>query len=264
MEFNDVLRGIGDGVTPIEIQLERVRDSSAHLVTTVAALDEFALRAPSLLPGWSRAHVVVHLSRNADAQLRMIEAALRGERGEQYPGGEKGRAREIEEGVTADAEAVIAGPRSSVSALERRWTTLPEHAWELGTVTLRSRRTVREGITARWREVEIHHADLAGDYTPANWPMEFVEEFLGRTISKLPPRLLPGAAETGFRWRLVDRDTTHSWLVDTEAVGAGAGAADVEVSGSGWQLLAWLCGRGDHGLKVAGGSGRLPEISVYG
>ncbi|WP_344409181.1 maleylpyruvate isomerase N-terminal domain-containing protein, partial [Actinomadura nitritigenes] len=182
----------------------------------------------------------------------------------QYPGGAGGRTREIEEGVVADAEAITAGLRSSVFALERRWMMLPEDAWELETVTLRSHRTIREGIAARWREVEIHHVDLACDYGPASWPMEFVEEFLGRAISRLPPRLLPAAAESGFRWRLVDRNTTHSWLVDTEGVGAGAGAADVEVSGSGWQLLAWLCGRGDHGLKVVGGSGRLPEISVYG
>lgn len=196
------------------MELDRVRESKSRLLATVSGLDGSALRGPSLLPGWSRAHVVVHLARNADAQLRMIDGALRGASVEQYAGGEQGRAREIEEGATADVEAIVAGLVSSVSALERRWATLPEQAWDLETVTLRFRRTVREGIAARWR--------------------------------------------------LVAQDTMRTWRVDAASVQPGAGAADVEVSGSGWQLLAWLVCRGDHGLKVVGRADRLPDLPAYG
>ena len=115
----------------------------------------------------------------------------------QYPGGAGGRTREIEEGVVADAEAITAGLRSSVFALERRWMMLPEDAWELETVTLRSHRTIREGIAARWREVEIHHVDLACDYGPASWPMEFVHVpvFVFRNLPAFAPVQLVGSAD---------------------------------------------------------------------
>ncbi|MBS2554738.1 maleylpyruvate isomerase family mycothiol-dependent enzyme [Catenulispora sp. NL8] len=250
-------------MTSLGVELDQVRDSDARLLATVSGLDGARLRGPSLLPGWSRAHVVVHLARNADAQLRMIDAALRGQSVEQYPGGEQGRAREIEEGVTADAEDIVAGLVASTAALEQRWATLPEQAWELETVTLRFRRTVREGIAARWREVEIHHVDLGCGYEPAAWPVEFVGAFLERTVARLPTRM-PGTEESGLRWRLVDRDTMRSWRVDGASVQGGDGAADAEVSGSGWQLLAWLVGRGDYGLEVAGKADRLPDLAAYG
>lgn len=222
------------------------------------------MRGPSLLPGWSRAHVVVHLARNADAQLRMVDGALRGESVEQYAGGEQGRAREIEEGAIGAAKTIVAGLESSVAGLDQRWATLPEHAWDLETVTLRFRRSVREGIAARWREVDIHHVDLGCGYGPRDWPAEFVDAFLERTIARLPARMLETAQGAGLRWRLVDQDAMRSWRVDAASVQPGAGVADAEVSGSGWQLLAWLVGRGDHGLKVTGRADRLPDLPAYG
>lgn len=259
-------------MTAFAVELGRVRDSSTRLLATVRELDEAAMRAPSLLPGWSRTHVMVHLARNADAQVRMIDGALRGESVEQYAGGERGRAWEIEEGTAADAGSVLAGLEASVAALDERWATLPEHAWDLETVTSRFRRTVREGIAARWREVEIHHVDLGCDYGCGDWPAEFVDAFLERTISRLPARLPTTGQDAGRCWRFVDRDTTRdttrTWRVDAASVrsgdGPGDGSGDAEVSGTGWQLLAWLIGRGDHGLKVTGHAGGLPDLPAWG
>jgi maleylpyruvate isomerase len=253
-------------VTSVARELDQVRESDARLLATVQSLDESALRRPSLLPGWSRAHVLVHLARNADAQVRMIDAALRGASVEQYAGGEEGRARAIEEGVAGEAARIVADLESSVAALAHRWATLPEDGWDLETVTLRFRRPVRAGIAARWREVEIHHGDLGCGYGPADWPVEFVDSFLERTVSRLPGRLPSAGAESGLRWRLIDRDAARSWRVDAESVrdGDGVADADVEVAGSGWQLLAWLVGRGDYGLDVGGQAHRLPDLAPYG
>ena len=44
-------------------------------------------REPSLLPGWTRGHVLTHLARNADSQRHVLEAAVRGAPAERYPGG---------------------------------------------------------------------------------------------------------------------------------------------------------------------------------
>ncbi|MET0910545.1 MAG: maleylpyruvate isomerase N-terminal domain-containing protein, partial [Ilumatobacteraceae bacterium] len=42
---------------------------------------------PSLLPGWTRGHVLTHIARNADSFVRLLEAAGRGEVVTQYAGG---------------------------------------------------------------------------------------------------------------------------------------------------------------------------------
>ena len=46
-----------------------------RLVRTVDALDDEQWPQPSLLPGWSRAHVVAHLLLNAEALAGALEAA---------------------------------------------------------------------------------------------------------------------------------------------------------------------------------------------
>jgi maleylpyruvate isomerase len=254
--------------------LNQVHAAGARVLKTVLELDAEALAEPSALPGWSRAHVVVHLARNADAQRRLIAGALRGEtQVEQYPGGAEGRDREIALGVTEPAALILEGLQAAVAALEQAWAALPDEAWQLCTATLRGSRSLAEGAAVRWRELELHHADLALAYTPAQWPEEFVAHFLGRTVAGLPARALPTAS--GFRCRLADADAGVRWLVTEQSVeasvepgdDASAGnAADAEVSGHGWQLLAWLSGRGDHGLRYAGppaarvAAARLPEL----
>jgi len=41
-------------------------------------------------------------------------------------------------------------------------------------------------------------------------------------------------------------------------------SADAVIAGSGWQLPAWLSGRGDHGLEVGGRVDTLPALTPYG
>ena len=45
----------------------------------------------TLLPEWSVGHVMTHLARNAEAMVRRVEAATRGEVIDQYAGGVEGR-----------------------------------------------------------------------------------------------------------------------------------------------------------------------------
>jgi maleylpyruvate isomerase len=210
--------------------------------------------------------VLTHLARNADAQRRMITGAVTDQRVQQYPGGARGRAREIEDGAHRPASELLADLRAAAAALEHDWQALPERAWDLMTTTLVARRPVRQGVLARWREVEVHHADLAAGYGPADWPAEFVAVFLPRTI-----RSLPGRADNvpdGYRWCLHDETSGTSWRVTAAAVIPGQGPAEAEISAADWQLLAWLLGRGNRGIRTAhpGDTGialRLPEYFPF-
>lgn len=66
------------------------------------------LRTDSLLPGWTRGHVLTHLARNADAHARRIAGALQGQDLGKYPGGALQRREEIEQGAARPAADILA------------------------------------------------------------------------------------------------------------------------------------------------------------
>ncbi|BCF82609.1 hypothetical protein RQCS_21540 [Rhodococcus qingshengii] len=75
-------------VTPTYADLvAAVRESDVKAQALIGALTEEQAREPSGLPGWSRGHVVTHMSRNADALGRFVAGVQGGESGEMYPGG---------------------------------------------------------------------------------------------------------------------------------------------------------------------------------
>jgi hypothetical protein len=49
------------------------------LLDDVHTLDTASLAAPSLLPGWTRAHVLAHVARNADALVNLLTWARTGQ-----------------------------------------------------------------------------------------------------------------------------------------------------------------------------------------
>ena len=53
-------------------------EGTARLLAEVDRLTDEALRAASALPGWTRAHVVGHLVRNAEAPIRLTTGARTG------------------------------------------------------------------------------------------------------------------------------------------------------------------------------------------
>ena len=223
---------------------EKVEKSHERLARTISALTDAGARRPSLLPGWSVGHVLTHLARNADSHVRMLEAAGRGQVGDQYPGGNEQRAADIEAGVGRPAVELVADVTSAAAGLEAAMDATREEVWRHG------RGRVVSGIWPladlpfrRWREVEVHHVDLGLAYGIPDWPDDYVEAELARSIAGLAARLAPGTAaelratDTGERWVVPEQAATERQLV----------AADRRV------LLAWLLGRaGDPGFPPLG------------
>lgn len=154
----------------------------------------------SRLDGWTVSHVLSHLARNAEAMVRRIEAAERGELVDQYPGGPEGRTREIERGAHRRATEVLADLESWCAALDHSFARLSDEVWD------RPVRTVGGGEHPvkllpfrRWREVEVHMVDLDCGYDPVDWSDDLVERML--------PRLL-----AGVRDRADDRQLM-AWLL---------------------------------------------------
>ncbi|WP_369211866.1 maleylpyruvate isomerase family mycothiol-dependent enzyme [Streptomyces flavofungini] len=217
--------------------LPLLRTSVERLLSTAAALSDQDVRAPSLLPGWSRAHVLTHLARSADSRSRLLTAAREGIDLPQYASNEQ-REREIEEGAGRPADALLHDMDSALRRFLSAAATHPPHAWHVPVRWLGAGlRPVRRAVGSMLREVEVHHTDLAAGHRPADWPARFVAHELETTTERLradphsPPMTL-----------CADEDQLP------RVIGGGEGP---RVCGPAAELLGWLTGRtGGHSLSL--------------
>jgi maleylpyruvate isomerase len=140
--------------------------------------DDLDVAAPSLLPRWTIGHVLTHIARNADSMVRVLDAAERGEVVERYPGGASTRDAEIDAGWARPRDEQVADVVATSERLELAWSR--QTRWDgLSQETDGREITVARLVFARWREVEVHRADLGVGYGPEDWPAEYVREDLG-------------------------------------------------------------------------------------
>ena len=229
--------------------LSEVERRTAGLLRTLDRLDDVAMAEPSLLPGWTRGHVVTHIARNADAMVNLLTWALTGVETPAYPSMEV-RSADIEAGAGRNAGDL----RSDVvRSHERLMTTarrLPDEAWSRAIRWGRDDSTAPASIipVLRESEVEIHHVDLDTGYTPAHWSAAFVARTLTRCSGDFADR--PGTPGV----TLHATDTERSWRI---------GDGRTVVSGPGPALLGWLLGRtAGAGLSVDP-SGPLPTLGAW-
>jgi maleylpyruvate isomerase len=208
--------------------------SHQRMWTSASGMGDDACRALSLLPGWTRGHVLAHWARNADGQTRMLEAAMRGEVAVQYPGGDAQRQADIEAGSARPARLILQDARTAVGRVEDAWRRMPSGAWTRPSGARTGQRPAWKSIWARWRETEIHHVDLDAGYTHEHWPAEFVSLMLPRILPTLHARLDGGLA---VQVQVTDRD----WPQDGAA--ATAPGDLVVVRGAASAVLCWLSGR---------------------
>ncbi len=176
--------------------------ASAHrrVIASLGDLTDDQVKQPSLLPGWTVGHVVTHIARNAEGQLRMLQAALRGEIGQMYPGGLEQRTCDIEAGVHRSAADLVADVVATNAQLESTWAAMSAETWTGRGVSIAGEVTMSDLPFIRWREVAVHHADIGIGFSWADWEPEYVRLELGRLTmlwaSRKPMGLtdLPSAA----------------------------------------------------------------------
>jgi maleylpyruvate isomerase len=228
--------------------LEETVSATQRYLATVSALTDAEVRAPSLLPGWTRAHVVSHVSRNAEALTRLLHWARTGEPTPMYLS-QDDRDSEIAAGSRRPVAELVADATESAAALEAAARGLPEERVEaLVSRTLDSPSfPVRRTGAMRRIEVEVHHADLDLGYTAHDWPTDLVDLLLRRRRRELAER-------AGFLLRLEDRD---------EDLPLGRASSDpTTVSGATADAVWWLLGRGSgEGLRCS--TGQLPELGSW-
>lgn len=152
---------------------DRIDDATQRLLGTARVIAEADLRAPSLLPGWSRADVLAHLARSADAMRNVLVGARSGEDRAAYASAEA-RAAGIEESAKQQPKDLAADVAGAAMAFRTVARQLPDEAWAYQVQVLGSARfPAGLLLTHRLVEVELHHTDLGLAYTPADWPPAF-------------------------------------------------------------------------------------------
>ncbi|MEV0493628.1 maleylpyruvate isomerase family mycothiol-dependent enzyme [Streptomyces atratus] len=214
--------------------LAAVREATDRLLSATVKLDDVTAAEPSRLPGWSRGHVLAHLSRNADALVNVLQ-------GRPMYADSETRDRDIERDAPRPLTEQLADLRESAA---RFLAAAAEPADWSRTITMRN------GVTdsasrvpfRRWIEVDLHHVDLGIGYELEDLPDEFVAreiDFLAERFGRHPDVVSTGvAADDGRFW----------------TTGGGAEGPAVAVRGPAPELLGWLSGRRDGSvLKVDGG-----------
>jgi maleylpyruvate isomerase len=252
---------MADTVPTHDEVLAALAEATALLQRSAAELRPEQVAEPSLLPGWSRGHVLTHVSRNADAIARVLAGAARGEQVPMYPSIEA-READIAAGAGRPLAEQLTDLRESARALDEEITALPGPAWSFGFRhhagdTL----SMEQLLWKRLGEVEYHHVDLDAGYTPAHWPAAFVVREL--------EMLLPGTAGDPEipALELLDEDTGLS-----HRLGGPEAKPELTVAGPADGLLAWLSGRaaGDgltvhrDGVRLADARAALPTLPPLG
>jgi maleylpyruvate isomerase len=192
----------------MDLQASMAGCQLAHrrLRLTVGGIDDDTARRPSRLPGWTVAHVLTHLARNADSHVRVLEGALAGQHLAQYAGGAAERNAAIEAGAARPGPELEDDVVSSFVRLEEVWHRMTPEAWAgRGLGTGGGDRPCRHMPFFRWREVEMHHVDLGLGYQPSEWPEDYVAVELRAALAHLPGRIGDSRARALFLGWLTER-----------------------------------------------------------
>src|SRR4051794_27212625 len=143
-----------------------VEQATEALLRTAEGFDDGAVTGPSLLPDWTRGHVLTHLARQADAMTNLLTAARTGEEMPAYPSPEA-RVEGIAAGAGRPLAEQIADIRDAHERMADAAAAMTGEAW---TFHIPARNQIAAMLPwVRLREVEVHHVDLDAGYTPENW-----------------------------------------------------------------------------------------------
>jgi maleylpyruvate isomerase len=222
-----------------------MRDGEQFAAATVRQIPDADLCGPSLLPGWSRAHVIGHLARNAEALARLAAWARTGVETPMYRDREQ-RAAEIQAASALPAGVLRRNLDRTAKDLERALDALDGQSWHAQVRSALGRTIPAAEIPwMRVREVWLHAVDLDADARLEDLPAEVVDALLDDVTATLSardgcPAICLEPADRDRRWQL----------------GRGDGAVARSTAAG---LLGWLTGR-DRDVQITSPDGSLPAV----
>jgi maleylpyruvate isomerase len=212
-------------------RIEALVASTESLFHSISDLTDDQTREASLLPDWSRGHVLTHIARNADAMVNLVTWARTGTETPMYASREQ-RAADIEAGSGRSAAELADDVRTAHERMLAELQDLPADAWSTP-IRFGAKNRSGDGSVIpllRRTEVEVHHVDLNLDYTLAHLPEDFVEHMLDEVTREYSADAeKPGCV-------LIGNDNEGRWTIEP---------GGPEVTGPPPSLLGWLLGRTD-------------------
>ncbi|MCG5466410.1 maleylpyruvate isomerase family mycothiol-dependent enzyme [Micromonospora sp. MED01] len=218
--------------------------ATSRLLRTAASFDAADLAGASLLPGWTRGHVLAHVARNADGFVNLLTAARTGAALPMYASLDA-RNADIEAGSSRAPAAHLDDLRRTADLFSEAVAAMPADAWA---ATVQARKGPWPAALLVWgrlREIEVHHLDLAADYRAADWS----ETFAHRLLREAASHHAMGPTPPSMVLRL---DGSEHEVVIGERVDAPI------VAGPAPDLAAWLIGRADGSPLSVTPDGPLP------
>jgi maleylpyruvate isomerase len=167
--------------------IDACRTSHRRLLASLAPLTDDHFRAASLLPRYSRGHVVTHLANKVKAHVWLFGGPAAGEIRQLHPDGYDADLA-AEAGAGRSALELCSDLRRSFDLLEAAWDALDDALWDQQGIMTAGPRTMTEIVTHHVRNVEVHHVDLDIGYGVSDWPADFVESELAKRLRSLPAR----------------------------------------------------------------------------
>jgi maleylpyruvate isomerase len=223
-----------------------VNKGTAYFGKALDALPHIHYSGASLLPGWTRGHVIAHVTFNAKALMRLAEWAATGDEKQMYESSEI-RDTEIENGSALPPAQLHALFRETANALEAAWQELSDEAWH--TQVRMATGPEFPAVTTVWlrtREVWLHAVDLDSGANFDDFPPHFVDHLLANVLSS-------------WRTRRTAENIPNFVLTPTDrgvpkAVGVLDAPDAILLKGTTAALTRWATGRGFLGITSEAGT----------
>ncbi len=207
--------------------VEEVANAEALVAQFVEGLSDEEVAADSLLPDWSRGHVLSHLANNARGLSNLIEWALTGTQKDMYVSVEQ-RGLDIENGAKRPGKEIVADLLEQSKVFAANLERLMAGPLLADEVVLGNGSHVHphEITTLRERELLVHLVDLGLEYKANDWTFDFSIKTL-KSVSA-------GKRKERVNFRLLIAGD-HTWTGDQNGM--------VDIFGTPQSLAAWLMGR---------------------
>lgn len=228
--------------------LRWVEQGTALIADALDRMDDAELAERSGLPGWTRLHLLAHVSANAEALCNLVTWASTGVETPMYSSPSQ-RNDDIEIGSKLPAAELRTRFAESSQRLADGMAALDTEQWQRNVVTAQGRTVPASEIPwLRAREAMVHGTDFAAGVHFADLPEDFLRALIADIAVKRG-----GAAGPALALRATDGGD----------LGSIAGEGDpVTVEGPVSEVTAYLAGRPHGPLTVLGGTD-LPALSAW-
>jgi len=223
-------------------QLLLARRATAFFAHELNALSNVELDGDSLLPGWSRRHVIAHVAYNARGIVRLVTWARTDVETPMYASN-AARDGDIATGAELDREALRTLFDVATIQLDAAWRRLTPETWSHPVRTPSGREIpVSETVWMRNQELWVHTIDLATGASFDDVPVEVLDRLLTEITTVWTTRGDGGGLVLSVTGAHPER-----------RLGDLGSEEPVVVSGSLAGLVQWATGRGGSGVTSSTG-----------